>query len=379
MISRFPKNISQPKGGVESVTVVLAQALAKRPQIDLTLITLENGLEKPAVDVFPGFEVRRYPRPSYKFPQMFDILFGPGHSALVRYLNALHPALVHAHESWGLGLSRLPIPCLFTVHGFDDANLQANRSPHSWLRSPLWCWVQNHCLRRHKYVLSISPYVKKRIEQITQANIFEIENPVDWRFFQAVPVPSPKNILCVGWINQRKNTLGSIEAFASIANKYPDYNLIIAGEASEPDYYDSIKMRLAQLQLSHRVIFRGHISHDALLKELEQAYAFLLPSRQENSPMAIAEAMSVGVPVIVSNRCGMPYMVENGSNGFLIDPENVMDVAQRLEELLINPGLRQQMSQAAKTSAVTRFHPDMVAAKTEEAYRNILRATANPD
>ena len=87
--------------------------------------------------------------------------------------------------------------------------------------------------------------------------------------------------------------------------------------------------------------------------------------------MAIAEAMAAGVPVIASNRCGMPYMVQEGQTGFLIDPESTDQIAERLACLLDSPRLCQQMGEAAREVAMGRFHPRAVAEKTRAVYRQV--------
>jgi len=119
------------------------------------------------------------------------------------------------------------------------------------------------------------------------------------------------------------------------------------------------------------VEFLGHVNHARLVQELSRASVFLLPSRQENAPMAIAEAMAAGIPVIASNRCGMPYMISEGQTGFLIDPESTDWIARRLDELLAAPELAHRMGQAGHCVALDRFHPRAVAEKTLAVYRQV--------
>ena len=70
------------------------------------------------------------------------------------------------------------------------------------------------------------------------------------------------------------------------------------------------------------------------------AAAFALISLEENSPMAIEEAMAAGVPVVTSNRCGMPYMVRDEESGFLVNPDDSEETAERLRQLLTDDELR---------------------------------------
>jgi glycosyltransferase involved in cell wall biosynthesis len=92
--------------------------------------------------------------------------------------------------------------------------------------------------------------------------------------------------------------------------------------------------------------------------------------------MGIEEAMAVGVPVVTSNRCGMPYLVRHGETGFLVDPLDVEDVAEHLAAALRSPDLRQAMGDRCRTTARERFHPLAVAARTREVYRRALARSA---
>ena len=372
VFSRYPQDPGHPCGGVESVTVVLVRALAQFDDLDVHVITLERGRMEVVVERSGNVTVHRLPGSGW--PQIVDILAGPGRRRLIRYVARLKPDILHIHETYGLGLGHIPIPHVFTVHGFDHANLVADSARFHSLRSALWRRVERRGLAAQKHIISITPYVREMIEPLTDANIYDIDNPIDERFFRIVPQPVPGRILCVGWINERKNTLGSVEAFARVATHYPHARLVIAGQAKEVQYPARVNERIKQYGIGDRVEMPGHVSHIQLEQELAKAGVFLLPSRQENSPMAIAEAMAAGIPVIASNRCGMPYMVQDGRTGFLIDPESTDQIAQRLDELLAAPELAQRMGQAGQQVARDRFHPRSVAEKTLAVYRQVCES-----
>ena len=78
--------------------------------------------------------------------------------------------------------------------------------------------------------------------------------------------------------------------------------------------------------------------------------------------------MAAGVPLVTSNRCGMPYMVRDGESGFLVDPNDPDDIARRLERLLKNDELRQSMGARGREIALDRFHPAKVPARAREVY-----------
>lgn len=367
--SRYPSSSGCPKGGIESVTVVLVRALAQLNDMDVHVVTLEPKRTASVVEQDGDVVVHRLAGSSW--PQVLDILVGPGRKVLVDYVTELKPDVLHTHETHGLGLGGICIPHVFTVHGFDHANLVVDSAKLGWFRSQLWKRVERRGLAKQSHIISITPYVRQMIEEMTNATIYDIENPVDERFFKIVRRPEQGRILCVGWINERKNILNSVKAFAQITGVCREAKLIIAGESKETDYFNRVKKAIEQHGISDRVELTGHITHTQLGQELARASVFLLPSRQENSPMAIAEAMAAGVPVVASNRCGMPYMVSEEQTGFLIDPESTDQIAQRLRRFIDSPQLCQQMGKEGRRTALERFHPRAVALRTREVYEQV--------
>lgn len=372
--TRLPRDLNHPKGGIESVAVVLVQSLARQPDLDVHVVTLERGQRD--IEVLQVADLTVHRLPATRWPQSLDVLAGPGLRRLREYLLRLRPDVVHAHETYGLGLANLPLPYVFTVHGFDHANLVADSARWAWLRAPLWRRIESYGLARQQHVISISPYVRNFIAPRTPARIYDIDNPCDERFFQVDYQPVPGRVLCVGWINHRKNTLGSVLALAHARQQGVNAHLAIAGQPHEQAYADKVKACIREHNLDDQVEFLGHIKHDQLLHELSRAAVFLLPSRQENAPMAISEAMAVGVPVIAANRCGMPFMVADGQSGYLIDPEDTTQIGQRLTAVLSDPALATHMSTAARQIAQARFHPDAVARKTINVYHELLNQPA---
>jgi glycosyltransferase involved in cell wall biosynthesis len=372
IFSRYPESSARPRGGVESVTVVLAQALAGLDDMDIHLVTLERGARGARGTQDAGMTIHRLPASGW--PQIADIHAGPGRKRILAKIRELSPDVVHSHETFGLGFGGADFPHVFTVHGFDHANVTAGREGLRWLRSRLWRIVEGRGLSRQSHIISISPYVRGMIEPQTKALIYDIDNPVEKRFFDVGRNESDGRVLCVGWISERKNTLGSVTAFAEAVKHGCTGKLAIAGEPKEEGYLERVRHAVQAKGIADHVEFLGHISHGRLAEQLAKASIMCLPSLQENAPMAIAEAMAVGVPVIASDGCGMPYMVEEGRSGFLVDPLNISQISDRIIRLLGAKKLRQEMGKRGREIAMARFHPDVVARKTKEVYWSAIKA-----
>jgi glycosyltransferase involved in cell wall biosynthesis len=377
IVSRFPLDPSMPKGGVEAVTIVLVRALHARPEIDVEVIDVGNTLGQSRMEVIEGIRVHRIA--GSRCPQLVDILAGPTRKLILEKIAELRPALVHWHETYGLPAPVAGVPQVFTVHGFDSENVIAENVRFAVVKSLLWRAAERMGFPRHRHFISINPYVREKIRPCSRGVIHEINNPLDRRFFEISHREEDlPRVLCVGWINPRKNTHTSVSAFAQALAAGCKAKLVIAGSAKDPAYMERVTAEIARHGIEDQVEFLGHVGHGRLVTELSRASVFLLPSLQENAPMAIAEAMAVGVPVIASNRCGMPFMVDHGENGYLIDPEDVTDVGRSLTELLRNPAQREAFGLHARAAAKERFHPDLVVEKTLQAYRSIVAAEQSP-
>jgi len=375
LFSRYPRSFDRPKGGVESVTVILARALARMADLDIHLITLEKGLARELTERDDKVTIHRLAASSW--PQILDIHAGPGRKRLITKIHQLNPDIVHSHETFGLTMGNLDIPHVFTVHGFDHANIPAEGRSFARGRSILWRFVENRGLGRQKTIISISPYVRGMIERFApQAAIHDIDNPVDDRYFTVSPdkqTDGDKRVLILGWINERKNTLGAIRSIAHAIRSGARGTLAVAGEAKLSSYKELLLREIRDLGIENHVEFLGHINREQLENELRRTTILLLPSLQENAPMAISEAMAASVPVVTSNRCGMPYMVADGESGFLVDPTDSVQIGERLKELLLSPELCQKMGARGREIALERFHSDAVAAKTRAVYESALQ------
>lgn len=370
MFSRFPRDVEKPRGGVESATLGLLRGLAKLEGIELHLVTLEKGLSGDTIEKLGWITVHRLPRSNW--PMFIDTLIGPGRRKVDSYIRSLSPDVVHFQETYGIGAKDVGAPSVFTVHGFDSLNLPAAKQSLWKLRSLIWQYVETKGLRDKKYVVSITPYVRDEIGVRTKAKIFDIDNAISEKYFSLERKEVHGRIFFAGWLNPRKNAVALVRAFSLLRKKGVLAELIIAGEASDEGYFSKIKEAINEGEVADSVSLLGRIDQGDIQKELQQASIFVLPSYQENAPMAIAEAMAVGVPVISSNVCGMPYMIDEGRTGYLVGPDDVTALADRMAAVLQDSELSARMGQDCKEEAKKRYHPSAVAQKTLALYREII-------
>jgi len=290
-----------------------------------------------------------------------------------RYLHRLQPDVIHAHDTYGLMVKGMRLPRVFTIHGFiyGDTLLAGRR--FDWLRSRIWKWIEMAGWADQPHIISISPYVRERLTGIARGVIHDIDNPIAESFFNIERSERNGIVFSAGLICPRKNTLALVEAFSQLVARRADIELRLAGSISDESYGREVREAIRKHGLSDRVVLLGRLGVKQIQREFAAASVFALVSLEENSPMCIEEAMAVGVPVVASNRCGMPYMVRDSETGFLVDPNDPEDIAWRLGQLLDDANLRARMGQMARQIALERFHPDHVAARTREVYFRAVR------
>jgi len=150
-------------------------------------------------------------------------------------------------------------------------------------------------------------------------------------------------ILNVGRLHPQKGQDILISAFASATAELPEWRLAIAGSG---DLEMPLRAQAAALGVESRVDLLGLVDP---WPHYARAAIFALPSRFEGTPNALLEAMSLGVPPVVSNASGGPLeFVEHGVTGLVVPPDDAIALATTLNLLIQDEGLRARLGEAAR-------------------------------
>jgi len=369
-VTSFPQDPGRPHGGVEAVSVNLIEALAKFDDLEINVITTDRACSSPTTCAWNGATIHRLPWTSQK---VLGHVLGDGRRSVRRCLETIEPDLIHAHDIYGLMVKGLATPRVFTIHGFIHADTEVAGERLAWLRSRIWRRLETAGWADQPHIVSISPYVRGYITGIARGVIHDIDNPIAEACFHIKRQEQKGTLFSAALMCPRKNTLGLLKAFDRLISAGVDARLRLAGKAIDPDYERQVIGFIQSHRLTDRINLLGAITAYQVREELAHASVFALVSLEEGAPMGVAEAMAAAVPVVTSNRCGMPYMVRNGETGYLIDPDNPDEIAARLEHLLRSDDLRADMGQKARLIAEDRFHPARVAEKTREVYYAAIR------
>lgn len=135
-----------------------------------------------------------------------------------------------------------------------------------------------------------------------------------------------KYILTVSTISPRKNVDGLIKAFDLIKNQINDYKLVIVGKNGW--MYQGVYDLVDTLKLSNRILFTGEVNDDELKFLYKNAVVFVYPSFYEGFGLPPFEAMSYGIPCVVSNKTSIPEVV--GEAAIKIDPYDLNEIGDMI-------------------------------------------------
>lgn len=271
--------------------------------------------------------------------------------------------LLHVHSSSRASFWRkctfmvpaiaLRVPVLLHLHSGQFDVFERDLGP---VRRRVVRWALDHAT----VVIVLSPSWRRWVESVSTNQWVEVvPNPV-------LPVPpssttrNPNVVLALGRLGHHKGSYLLLEAAARLAGRHR-VTLRMAGDGD----LEGVVARAAELGVDVEAL--GWIGPAERATELRGAGLFALPSYAEGLPMALLEAMAAGLPVVVSSTGGIPDVVTDGVDGFLVAPGDVEGLTDRLGALLDDPELAARMGAAAQERAAD-FSAEAVVPQVEKIY-----------
>lgn len=176
------------------------------------------------------------------------------------------------------------------------------------------------------------------------------------RFRSAHPELADKRlILFLGRLHPKKRPDVVIEAMPAVRAKYPDASLLMVG-GGEADYVAELRRLANRLGIADRVHFTGMLTGDDKWSTVAAASIFALPSRQENFAIAVAEALQLGVPVLITDKINIwREIVEAGAGLLLREDRLADDLADYAAALLGDTSRCQDMGRKARALALRAY------------------------
>ena len=371
ILGQYPVLPSRPDGGVETVISVLCREMARRPEIDLYVLSCVTALGDQSSESEAGFTRCSIPRRRFGRATFYwrDV------RALCRRLRGFRPDVVHAHGAGLYAAAALSsgLPAVITPHGIIAREAELAITLPERIRWNLQAFWEARILRRAKQLVAISPYVEQELAHLSRATFHLIENPVDDLFFSLDEAAPGGCVLWIGRITPRKDPQTALRAFARVIREFPHARLRMVGEdSSYPGYAQATRDLAARLGLGDSVEFSGNLDKQGVINEYQAARLVLITSIQETAPVVIAEAMASGRPVVATDAGGCRYLLRSGESGLLAPKGDHVALAQHINSLFASPDLARRLSAAARRQAQARFRAALAVDKTLELYRNLL-------
>jgi glycosyltransferase involved in cell wall biosynthesis len=269
--------------------------------------------------------------------------------------------LIHAHFVVPTGLIAVLVgrwmrmPVIIQVHGSDVTKYaKLNR----WM-----AWLTAFASKKADHLIAVSDELAAILTEqfgIQPDKITVSSCGIDVTHFRPMPrnqareqlnLPEKYSIvLFVGSLIRRKGVDILLSAIARIVAHHSRVKLVVIGEGPLLQQLEAQALDLAIDKIVH---FVGRKSNDELPFWYSAADIFVLPSLREGTPLALLEALSCEVPVIVSRAGGMVEVIEDGKNGLLTDIADPVDLEKKLSLLLADSDMRQRFKETARDTVLS--------------------------
>jgi teichuronic acid biosynthesis glycosyltransferase TuaC len=365
--------VAEPLEWLDKIGSVTNTVFAVQPLYRPRLRTRSSGI--------PATWLRYFSLPGgFGLPTAGAFLF----ARIVGRMRELHHArpidLVHAHGPLPCGhaamllAAELGLPYVVSVHGLDAFSTEQVRG-----RAGAWCRsISQRVYRSSRRAICISERVREQVLQGTGGGCRTsvVYNGVDPAVFSpgTAPESAAPIVLSVGNLIPIKGHDLLIRAIAALAAEFPAITLEIIGGGPERFRLQSLA---GKLNIAERVRFLGHQSRQQVADAMRRCTVFALPSRYEGLGCVYLEAMSTGKAVIGCRGQGIAEIIQHGSNGFLVGPENEKELTLALGMLLRDENSRRNLGVTARETILERFTLEHQAEDLTRIYRESAMKSAH--
>lgn len=259
---------------------------------------------------------------------------------LNKEIEYFEPDIIHCHFGFEAlkildNIKNKTIPIVVHFHGYCASQMMLKKS---YVRK-----MKYYLSQKNVFPIFVTVHFKKRFQEnkINVTNSILIYYGINTSIFKRsnYSKKDKKVFLQVSSLAEKKGQEYTIKAFAQFLAKEENKNieLIITGDGSKKEQLEKLAQ---ELNVSDYINFVGNVSHSRARDLMEQADIFVHHSitaengDQEGIPNAIMEAMAMELPIISTYHSGIPELVEDGVNGYLVQEKDIETYAQRMQDIL---------------------------------------------
>ncbi len=272
-------------------------------------------------------------------------------------------------------------PVVIRLNGSDTYFCHLDQRPVKWINK----FHEKRALQNADGLISVSQFTANLTNQLFGLNkkFTIIPNAVDMSLFEntvlteTVPPSGVRGLLYFGTLIRKKGLLELPLIFNQVVEQLPEAQLLLVGRDA-PDIIsgNSSTWKMMQALFSPEalanVTYLGGVSYAEIKKHIEQATLCVFPTFAEALPVSWLEAMAMQKPIVASNIGWAIEMMEDGVEGFLVNPTAHKTYANKIVTLLKDPELQKQFGRAAKLKVAQKFSMDVVAKQSLVFYEGII-------
>ncbi|MBO8128069.1 MAG: glycosyltransferase family 4 protein [Peptococcaceae bacterium] len=372
-------------GGVETHLVMLGPGLIQR---GCEVYLLTGSLKKPESYVWRGMQITRSPFMDLNSlsPELIAYHSSNIQRELKTFIQKVSPDLIHAHnmhyfspvhaEALADISRKMAVPLILTAHNvWEDA---------------LWEQMLEY---RNVWdgIISVSHFIAREMIRsgYPAERVTVIHHGIDLDKFSSADehkcpglyaqLQGRRVIFHPARMSLAKGSDVVVKALARIKPKHPDVMLVLAGTEKTVDWGSYQEREIAQIrQMIEDFDLKDHVfikffAWDEIPAMYRMADIVVYPSSfEEPFGLVMLEAMATGKPIIVTDAGGMPEVVKDGFNGFVIPKRDPETLAEKCDVLLSSPSLAANMGRNGRQLAEDRFAEEIMITHTLDFYRRII-------
>jgi glycosyltransferase involved in cell wall biosynthesis len=292
--------------------------------------------------------------------------------SLLKFIVLLPKAsLVHVHLSAPMSAIRkypflvlaktFKVPIIIHFHAFSAESTIDKK--HSKLYNTIFCMANRIIVLSESWRQGLINDLN-----INTSKIKVIYNPCP-KIIVNKNVLKTNTILYAGTLENRKGYKDLINSFANVAELYPEWKLVFAGNGEINEGIHLAK----KLHIENQVIFKGWVSGDDKNQLFSEASIFCLPSYAEGFPMAVLDAWAYGLPVITTPVGGIPDVARDDVNMLLFNAGDIKNLSEKLKKMISDQELRDTISKASIDFSINEFSLSRIVNRLSELYQDIIK------
>jgi glycosyltransferase involved in cell wall biosynthesis len=368
ILPSFSGDFERPNGGVESAAINLVRGILEADK-DVKMFLLYPNTNQIVINV--PKRINAVPVDSrFKKVWTYNYPFIGINRYIEKAIVNINPDIVHVQAAPGFFRNFDSKKTFLTLHGVPYIDSSYSRRLANKLKSYILKHIFLRDTKRYKNLIFLVNYSYSllKISINKNANVFFIPNPIvktkSQSFYGRNEIPV---LFFSGILRPIKNIEGLILASHSLKNGGLKFQLQFAGNFFSQSYETKIKSLIIKYGLEDNIEFLGQLNSIEIQETIKKIDVNLLPSFQEVCPMSIIEAMILGKPSIASSVGGIPEMIFNNYNGYLIPVGNSEELANKIRSIL-KPEIYNPMSNHCLDMAEI-YHFLNIAKQTVDCYR----------